>query len=647
MWAVITGTSFMGNADTNASATTIGFGVGADVLKTEYISVTEINVQIYVKAEGTFAVTAQTAAGSSTTNGSFTANVAGTKQVDVWHKYTPSDSIFTTDTLVFGATYGTIATAVGGAGTGHTLLVHSGTYVEDLLINKEGLILTSLSGKSATKIKGVATASQPSGAPVYNIEILAKGVRISGFTIESPDVPANSYSSGIVLDGKNIEIFGNAFVSVGAGDSYCVAIQTWRVNNKPEGDITGLKIYENTFSSSGIWIYQGVFINRDSADGLVTISDNTFTGSIHTGIANEGSNAVISGNQMTSTYDGAGIVVMDWTPTRAQHNVEVASNVVNGFARGIVIGHSGGTQTLTNIKVRNNTATNSDTGVLVRSSAGGVLVNYNNIAGNAEWGVRNTHGAELNARYNWWGHAIGPHHDTRNPGGRPDAVSGNAVFSPWLYKPQEQFAPDAPCLAGSVVLDNEATAVSEGGVTSYVGGWNSFSTPIVLDGSANTVSKLLSVAAAGDLFILRAQRFNPATQSWVTLILNNKVETDHPITPGEGFFIQVRDKGGLPILVSTGTTAPPMRDLVAGWNLIGTSSLSKMSVATALSGLSYSVALSPKPPNDQVWSVPPADAGATYLQLGEAYWVAMGAPGKLFGFTYTPVAVDMTWELNQ
>jgi hypothetical protein len=90
-----------------------------------------------------------------------------------------------------------------------------------------------------------------------------------------------------------------------------------------------------------------------------------------------------------------------------------------------------------------------------------------------------------------------------------------------------------------------------------------------------------------------------------------------------------------------------MRDLIAGWTLVGTSSLSKMSVSTALSGLTYSVALSPKPPNAQAWSVPPADAGTTYLQLGEAYWVAMGAPGKLFGFTYTPVAVDMTWELNQ
>jgi len=72
-----------------------------------------------------------------------------------------------------------------------------------------------------------------------------------------------------------------------------------------------------------------------------------------------------------------------------------------------------------------------------------------------------------------------------------------------------------------------------------------------------------------------------------------------------------------------------------------------MFVATALSGLSYSVALSPKPPNETAWSVPPAAAGSTYLQLGEAYWVAMSATGKLFGYTYTPVSPDMTWELNQ
>ncbi|MBE0430547.1 MAG: right-handed parallel beta-helix repeat-containing protein [Dehalococcoidia bacterium] len=647
MWVVITGDSFMGNPDTNASETTVSFGVGADVLKTKYISVNELNVQIYVKAEGTFAVSAQTPAGSSTTNGSFTANAAGTKQVDRWVKYTPSDSVFTNDTLVFGATYGTIGAAISGAATGHTLLAHAATYQEDFVIDVEGLTLTSVDGKAVTKIKGVATAPRPAGPPVYNIEILAKGAKISGFTIESPDVPAYSFASGLVLDGQDIEIFGNAFVSIGAPDSYCVAIQTWRVDVKGASDVTGLKIYNNTFSSSGIWAYQGVFINRDSANGLVTVSDNVFSGSIHTGIANEGSNAVISGNQLTSSYAGAGIVIMDWDATRALDGVQVTGNSVKGFARGIVIGHGEGTQTLTNISVTRNTVQNNETGVLVRSSAGGVMVNYNNIDGNTEWGVRNTHGDTLNALYNWWGHAIGPNHVIRNPGGQLDAIDGAANFSPWIYKPPEQFAPDAPALAGSVVMDNEATSVVLNGSTSYVGGWNSFSTPIALDSSGNTVSKLLTLAAAGDLFILRAQRFDPATQSWVTLILNNTMIANHTITPGEGFFIQVRDKGSLPILVATATTAPPMRDLVPGWNLIGTSSLSSMNVATALSGLDYSVSLSPKPPNSEMWSVPPSVAEDTYLRLGAAYWVAMSAAGKLFGYTYTPVSPDMTWELNQ
>jgi len=81
MWVVITGTSFMGDENTNVSDTTISFGAGADVLQTKYISVTEINVQIEVVNEGTFTVRAETPAGNSTTNGSFTANIADTPQV--------------------------------------------------------------------------------------------------------------------------------------------------------------------------------------------------------------------------------------------------------------------------------------------------------------------------------------------------------------------------------------------------------------------------------------------------------------------------------------------------------------------------------------------------------------------------------------
>lgn len=216
--------------------------------------------------------------------------------------------------------------------------------------------------------------------------------------------------------------------------------------------------------------------------------------------------------------------------------------------------------------------------------------------------------------------------------------------APGFYETQENFVSGAPSYAGSVVLDSEATLVD---TTSYAGGWNSFSTPITLDGSANTWGGLLALVDGNGLSILRAQRFDPATQLWVPVVMNNSlVGSDYSIEPGEGFFIQISTKGSLPILCKTTPTSPPMTNLVAGQNLIGLSSLGSISVASALSGVSYSVVLSPSPPNAAAWSVPPA-GDATMMKPGEAYWVAMGAPGILFGFTTTPVADDMTWELNQ
>jgi len=646
MWVVITGTSFMGDEDNNDSDTTISFGVGANVLQTKYISDTEINVQIEVTETGTFpldvTVTAETPAGTSTTNGSFKAYASGTKQVDRWQKYTPSDEIFTVNTLVFGATYTTnIGDAVSGAGTGHTLMAHSGIYEEDLLINVEGLNLMSVSGIDATTIKGVATNAVYPG-PAH-IDILSSGVKISGFTIASPNVAAGQYYGGVVPHAPNIEISNNTFVLSGA---YCVAIQTlW---SGWGGDISGLKVHGNTFGGTAT-IYQAIFINHDLGAGVATVSDNTMSGNVRRGVAVERSNVVISGNKMSSTLATGtvdGIIVLQGNPSPVIGSITIMDNTVSGFNNGIHLGQDWlGGLTLQNVVVKGNTVTANKVGILVSSSADGVVVNYNDIDGNTELGLENTDGANLNALYNWWGHAIGPNHDTLNPGGQLNAVTGNADFSPWLYKPLEQFAHDAPCLAGSVVLANEAEEIEPG---SYAGGWNSFSTPFTLDASANTVSELLALTAESDLFILRAQCFDPATQQWVIVIINNSVYgADYQINPGEGLFIQVSSKGGLPILVATATTQPPMRNLVAGWNLIGLPSLEEQTVAHALSGVSYSMVLSPKPPNDVAWIVPPDIATTEKLLLGKAYWLAMAEPGILFGSTYTPVASYMTWDLNQ
>jgi hypothetical protein len=659
IWVEITGTSFMGDEESNTSDTTISFGVGADVVETKYISVTEIDVQIEIKAVGTFSVTAQTAAGNSTTNGSFTANAVATEQVDVWQKYTPVDVIFDTNTLVFHSTTSSITTAIAAASADYTLIAHSGVYVEDLLINKAGLALMSVSGKDTTTIKGVSL-SEWGVSTVPNIDVRANAVKIHGFTIQGPEPSGALFAAGMLIGAPDVEIYDNGFEVTSASDTVnfddlSQGIVAYSKLAIPGVDVSGLNIHDNTFThrGSGPLGYEGIYINRDTGTGTVTIADNEFTGKVLRAITTERSKTVISANTIiTDLAPGLpggyiGILVCDYYG-EAQDTVSVMDNTVEGsavgkgFADGIRIGSSG--QTLTNISITGNTVQDNETGILVRSSAGGVLVNYNNIAGNTELGLDNADSAKLDGLYNWWGYAIGPHHDTRNPSGQPNAVTGNVDFSPWLHKPQEQFAHDAPCLAGSVVVDNEAQEIQLG---SYAGGWNSFSTPITLDNSANTVGELLALTAESDLFILRAQRFDLVTQEWKLVILNNDVVEDYQIKPGEGFYIQVRSKGSLPILVAASVTTPPMRDLAAGWSLIGMSSLQAETVATALTGVEYSMVLSPKPPNDAAWSVPPAIATTEKLLLGRAYWVAMGEPGKLYGFTYTPVAGDMTWELNQ
>ena len=252
-----------------------------------------------------------------------------------------------------------IQDVINTASAGDTINVMAGTYVEDLVIpaGKDGLELKG-SGCNVTTIKGVATASV--GPPVYNIRFDefdgVNEVKIHGFTIESPDVATDHYASGMVLNGQDIEVYDNCFVSKGAEgaeDNYCVAIQTWRWSAAPDSDLTGLKVYNNTFGSEGdLWVYQGVFVNRDGEDfGDVTVSGNNFTGNIHMGIAYEGNNAVISNNAMASTYEGIGIAIMDWAELE-QDDVDVDGNELQGFDYGVLVGR--GAQVMTNITVANN-----------------------------------------------------------------------------------------------------------------------------------------------------------------------------------------------------------------------------------------------------------------------------------------------------
>ncbi|GAJ00850.1 unnamed protein product, partial [marine sediment metagenome] len=279
--------------------------------------------------------------------------------------------------------------------------------------------------------------------------------------------------------------------------------------------------------------------------------------------------------------------------------------------------------------VKGNLITGCTYGVRIKegvSDITGTSVNYNNFVDNTNYGIYNGVASTIDATNNWWGDETGPYHATANPGvvaNMGDAVSNNVLFSPWLYKTQETIVPTKePAYAQSVVLDNTGKY-----------GWNTFSTPIYLDDTADTWAKLISLTG---LKYSVAYRFDSAIQEFVPLLAADV----YVITPGEGFFIKMDTAGSLPILYSTEQSLmPPSRALTVDWNLIGLASLSHLtvdnafgSIATAPDLAGYGQVVSPSGNVNQG-----AVLADGTLHVGEAYWVYMLGARTLAGSTTTPV----------
>jgi hypothetical protein len=213
------------------------------------------------------------------------------------------------------AAFPTIQAAIDAANPGDKIMVKKGVYVEDLTILTDNIELRGGGCKSV--IEGIETSPGPFPFAVPNIDIKANGVRITQFTIRSPDLSLlpDTYSSGMVLTGTNIEIDHNCF-EAGTGDG-SQAIQTWAGDNAPEGfrDISGLNIHHNYFTHRepatefGTFdAYEAIFINgqSDPVDPAnpVVIHHNEFSGELWRAIAVERSHTVISHNKISTDYSG-------------------------------------------------------------------------------------------------------------------------------------------------------------------------------------------------------------------------------------------------------------------------------------------------------------------------------------------------------
>src|SRR3989344_9686976 len=128
----------------------------------------------------------------------------------------------------------TIQGAIDLANAGDAINVSAGIYNEDLIINSSKINLEII-GTNSSVIKGVSNVpivSFPLAIP--NIEILANGVKLHGFTIESPDYSVLTYSSGMLIGASDVEIYSNTFKTAAYSNgntSMSNAIQTWHKNN--------------------------------------------------------------------------------------------------------------------------------------------------------------------------------------------------------------------------------------------------------------------------------------------------------------------------------------------------------------------------------------------------------------------------------
>lgn len=378
----------------------------------------------------------------------------------------------------------TIQGGLDAASATNTVTVAAGTYVEDLVIP---MALNDLdlvgAGAGSSIIQGIAVnpqASFPLAAP--NINVLASGVKIHGFTIQTPNVAAGFYSSGLLVDSQDVEIFNNAFVSSqgdaapASNDSLTnVLIQTWAGSNSGKAsDVDGLSIHNNTFTGNGKGYY-GIFVNPQAGtvDSAISIADNGFSGDIWRAIEVERSSASINGNTIagtaaSKTWGGSGISVRDFG-TAIIDDVTISENTIGSVTNGLLLGFS--TETLSNVTVTENDISGNQNGVVVNQSADGIDFFGNLLDLGQTKAIINNDAATLDASFNFWG-----------PGATAATIAPKLTENPGLITvaPFNTIVADATDFATAVPAGS-VTVFNDGGLIRVVDdAGNNLATPVPL-----------------------------------------------------------------------------------------------------------------------------------------------------------------------
>ena len=219
-----------------------------------------------------------------------------------------------TKTITVPDDYPTITDAIGNASAGDTIVVRSGTYFENPIIDKP----LTLQGENSANTVVVGTGGSV-GASVFTVT--ADDAKISGFTITSANysVSAN-YAYGVMIEADNCVITGNNIVNTLAGIFCSVQSSTFIAQNNITGN------HNDGSDSDGIEFYGG-FNN--------TISGNSITNNAGSAITIIGYSDNITGNNLSQNVIGIGL--------SATYSVIFKNNITENSEQGIYLTGSNNT----------------------------------------------------------------------------------------------------------------------------------------------------------------------------------------------------------------------------------------------------------------------------------------------------------------
>jgi hypothetical protein len=339
-----------------------------------------------------------------------------------------------------------IQTAIDGASPEDTIIVHNGTYLEALYINK------SLTIKGAFNLTRPVIKGSQLFTTNYRGSLWARNAVI--FVVNSTNVVIDSLDVEGLAGPQNgiVYVYSSGKVTNCTVSSYTIGdMSSFGV----EARASDLKIDDCTIRKFGrIGAY---FANCTGGVYRCTIIGQVYHGQdqVNYGIEVENHQGVrgnlkIIKNKIyncSNTYSpepswsSAGILIDAWSEwpdygPLPSSNVSIICNNIYDNYNGIEI-------------CANNV-----------SSA-----HYNNIYNNSKCGVFNSpnylgNNETFEARNNWWGKTIGPYHPTLNPSGTGNPVSDNVNFTPWRSSRITQLNQDVNADGKVDILDIVLTATA-------------------------------------------------------------------------------------------------------------------------------------------------------------------------------------------